>query len=211
MATEQWTDFTAIPDGTEVFNHGYSQCVALANRYNEDAVGGEFVPVGSAYQWWTERENLTQIRDAYVPAGSPAVGALFVARGGIYDARDGHIGVVTGVNGDGTFTTMEQNAEHRFVGRYTRANAPEVLGFLVPRPNPAAAAAPPPEEDDMTIYIRRDSKSTVYAYSPLTGKARGLSTLQWTVIKRAYANAGLRLPLTEEGPAAMRALIGKER
>lgn len=211
MATEQWAEFTAIPNGTEVFNHGYSQCVALANRYNEEAVGGAFVPVASAFQWWTERDALPQLRDTYFASAAPVAGALFVARGGIYDARDGHIGVVTGVNADGSFTTMEQNAEQRFVGRYTRVNGAEVLGFLVPRPNPAVPAAPQSEEDDMTIYIRRDSKSTVYAYSPITGRTRGLSTLQWTVIKRAHASAGLSIPLTEEGPAAMRALVGKER
>ncbi|WP_353144738.1 CHAP domain-containing protein [Acinetobacter pragensis] len=208
---DTWTAFTAIPNDTQILNHGYSQCVALANLYNEETVGGEFVPVASAYQWWTERGSLPQIRDSYTPSSTPKPGALFVARGGLYDARDGHIGVVTGVNADGSFNTMEQNAGRRYVGRYTRTRDANVLGFLIPKPNPAAPAAPLSEEDDMTIYIRRDSAGTVYAYSPLTGKARALTTLQWTVTKRAYANAGLKLPLTEEGPAAMKALVGKER
>lgn len=208
---DTWADFTAIPNDTRILNHGFDQCVALANLYNEETVGGEFVPVASAYQWWTERGALPQIRDSYTPSSTPKPGALFVARGGMYDARDGHIGVVTAVNPDGSFTTMEQNADRRFVGRYTRTRDENVLGFLVPNPNPAAPAAPTSEEDDMTIFIRRDPKATVYAYSPQTGKARALTSLQWTVTQRAYAAAGLKLPLTQEGPDAMKALVGKER
>ncbi len=209
---EKWQSFTRIPDGTEVFNHGYSQCVALANRYNEETVGGTFVPVASAFEWWTERDALPQLRDTYASSGAPVAGALFVARGGIYDARDGHIGVVTGVNADGSFTTMEQNAEQRFVGRYTRTNGAGVLGFLVPRPNPAVPAAPnSEEEEEMTIFIRRDERATVYAYSPQTGKSRALTTLQWNVIRRAYTAAGQKVPLTQEGPDALKALVGKER
>lgn len=210
MSADTWAEFTSIPNDTQIKNHEYDQCVALANLYNESTVGGEFVPVASAFQWWTERGSLPQIRDVYTPAAAPAPGALFVAKGGLYDDRDGHIGVVTGVNADGSFNTMEQNAGRRYVGRYTRSRT-NILGFLIPKPNPAAPAAPLSEEDDMTIYLRRDSRSTVWAYSPLTGKARALTTLQWDVTKRAYANASLKLPLTEEGPDAMKALVGKER
>ena len=144
MATSMtWASFTAIPDGTKVFNHGYSECVALANLYHESVIGGSFVPVNSAYQWWTQFGSYATLRNNYAQAGHPVAGAVVVSKGGPYNNIDGHIGVVTRVHGNGTFDTMEQNAAHRYVWRYNR-NMWGVLGFLIPHNNPANQ-----EEDDM--------------------------------------------------------------
>lgn len=134
-------DFLAIPNGTRVYNHGWDQCVALANLYHESVIGGKFIAVGSAFQWWTT--NQPELNRLYTRSSTPVAGAIFVARYGIYDAPNGHIGVVTGVNSNGTFNTMEQNAgTWRYVGRYTRGMA-NILGFWVPRNNPMGSTPPP--------------------------------------------------------------------
>jgi len=145
-----WAQFTAQPNGTRIYNHGYDQCVALANQYHEEVIGGSFVPVGSAFQWWTEYSSQPNIYSKYVQARKPVAGAIFVARYGIYDAPNGHIGVVTSVNNDGTFQTMEQNAgTWRYLGRYTRTLA-NVLGFLIPKNNPAG------DDDVVTQQDKQD-------------------------------------------------------
>lgn len=134
-----WAEFTGTPNGTRILNYGFDQCVALANHYHA-MLGGQFVPVQSAFQWWTNR--YPQVDAIYDRSATPVPGALFVSRGGIYNQPDGHIGVVTAVHPDGTFDTMEQNAgTWRYLGRYRRSMA-NILGFLVPKNNPASE--PPP-------------------------------------------------------------------
>lgn len=141
MAT--WQQFTSIPNGTQVFNHLMDQCVALANLYHEDVIGGSFVPVPSAYMWWDYFWNYQTLTDNYTQSNVAVPGAIFISRYGLYDAPNGHIGVVTSVNDNGTFNTMEQNAgTWRYVGRYTRGYS-NMLGFLVPKNNPAALAPLP--------------------------------------------------------------------
>ena len=131
-----WAEFTAIPNGTRVYNHGYDQCVALFNLFHEDVLGGSFVPVGSAYQLWTNFSSYPQLTSKYRQSSVPVPGAVFLGRYGIYQAANGHVGIVTSVNG-GQFNTMEQNAgTWRYVGRYTRGMA-NILGFLIPINNPA--------------------------------------------------------------------------
>ena len=166
MATRMtWDSFIAIPNGTRIKNHGYDQCVALANLYHESVIGGSFVPVPSAYQWWTQFGSYATLRDNYTQSGTPVAGAIFVSKGGPYNNVDGHIGVVTSVNGNGTFNTMEQNATYRDVWRYTR-NMAGVYGFLIPKNNPAggSSAKPTPEtteeEDLMAIYLRPTGNSS---------------------------------------------------
>lgn len=156
-----WTQFNSIPNGTRVLNHGWDQCVALANLYHEDVIGGSFVPVGSAYQWWTEFWNFRTLTDNYTPSNTAVPGAIFVARYGLYDAPNGHIGVVTHVNPDGSFNTMEQNAgTWRYVGRYHRGYT-NVLGFLIPKKNPAKAPAKPVVKPEPTP----EWEDTLYAFS----------------------------------------------
>lgn len=154
-----WGKFTSIPNGTKVFNNGYDQCVALANRYWADVLGLPLpAGIGSAYQWWTTRGNQPNLLNNATFSSTPVAGALFVSRYGIYNAPDGHIGIVTAVHGDGTFDTMEQNAgTWRYVGRYRRGMA-NMLGFIVPNNNPALAGASKPnetprEEDEMQSVV----------------------------------------------------------
>ncbi len=125
--------FVSLPNGTRIVNYDCDQCVALANQYHQ-GVRGLPLPsgFGSAHQWWTEFDRQPNLYNNYVRSNTPVEGALFVARGGIYDARDGHIGVVTGV-GAKSFQTMEQNAgTWRYLGRYTRPAGNGLLGFLNP-------------------------------------------------------------------------------
>lgn len=133
-----WAQFTAQPNGTRIYNHGFDQCVALANQYHEDVIGGSFVGVSSAFQWWTNFGSYATLTANYVQVSSnPQAGDIFVARYGIYNAQHGHIGVVTRGWDGSTFGTMEQNAgTWRYLGRYNRSMA-NVLGFLRPRKNPA--------------------------------------------------------------------------
>ena len=137
-----WKQFLEIPNGTQILNHSFDQCVAVANFYHENVIGGSFVPVDSAYQWWTDFSNFSTLSSNYSRSQTAQVGAIFVAFGGLYDGINGHIGVVTGLNPDGTFNTIEQNAgTWRYKGVYTR-DMTNVLGFLIPKNNPAVAKAP---------------------------------------------------------------------
>ena len=133
MAT--WNDIVNMPNNTRVFNHGFDQCVALANHYHENVLGGSFVPVASAHQWWTNFENYSQLTSKYYKSADSVPGAIFISRGGIYDGVHGHIGIVLSDTAT-HINTLEQNAGVRYVGRYTR-NMNNIYGFLVPFDNPA--------------------------------------------------------------------------
>lgn len=144
-----WATVTGLPTGSRIFNHGFDECVALANWYHEGILGGDFVPVNSAHEWWNNSYN--QIDAIYTRSAHPAPGALFVARGGIYNTPHGHIGIVTAVHDNGTFSTLEQNAEgHRYVDRYTRSTR-NVLGFLIPKHNPAGGSASGSQNGELTM------------------------------------------------------------
>ena len=171
-----WKQFNEIPNGTRVINHGWDQCVALANLYHESVIGGSFVGVPSAYMWWTQFGSWKTLTDNYRTSQTPVPGAIFVSRYGLYDAPNGHIGVVTSVNGNGTFNTMEQNAgTWRYVGRYTR-DMRNILGFLVPRDNPATPKHDQAEKPTTsTQKIRKRNKETedmVYIYRKISGGAQ---------------------------------------
>lgn len=141
---ETWSQFSSIPNGTRIFNHGADECVALANRYHEQVIGGAFIGVTAAHQWWTR--EWAEINRLYTKSLFPVVGAIFISQGGIYDRTFGHIGVVTGVNANGSFTTLEQNAGSgpaRWAYRYTRANDDSIWGFLIPRKSPVNSELEP--------------------------------------------------------------------
>lgn len=125
-----WADFLAIPNGTTVFNHGASECVALANLYNEGVLGGGFVAVGSALQWWTN-PNVASVHGFSRLDSAPQVGDIFIASGDLYNLPFGHIGVVVRAWDGSTFGTMEQNVYGEFVSRHDRTMA-NVDGFLRP-------------------------------------------------------------------------------
>ena len=125
-----WQDFLNIPNGETVFNHGASECVALANLYNEGVLGGGFVAVGSALQWWTNT-NVANVHGFTRIDSNPQVGDIFIASCEIYNCQFGHIGVVVRAWDGSTFGTMEQNVYGEFVSRHDRTMA-NVDGFLRP-------------------------------------------------------------------------------
>lgn len=125
-----WSEFLNIPNGETVFNHGASECVALANQYNEGVLGGGFVAVSSALQWWTN-PNVSAVHGFDRISSAPQVGDIFIASGDLYDNYFGHIGVVVRAWDGSTFGTMEQNVYGQFVSRHDRTMA-NVDGFLRP-------------------------------------------------------------------------------
>lgn len=130
------TEFFAIPNGTQVYNHGADQCVALANEFNEGVIGAGFIKVDSAFQWWTDYSSNQILQDNYTQVtDTPQYGDLFIGRYGFYDAPNGHIGVVARSWDGSSFGTMEQNTgkgDMRYVWRHNRTMA-NILGFLRPR------------------------------------------------------------------------------
>jgi LysM repeat protein len=146
------SEFENIPNGEVVFNHGASECVALANQFNEGVLSGGFVAVGAAKDWWFN-ENVASVHGFERITENPQHGDLFVASCEIYDCQYGHIGyVVRGWDGS-TFGTIEQNAGGPGVSRHDRTMA-NVDGFLrtvrqdivnpAPAPTPEPTPAPTP-------------------------------------------------------------------
>lgn len=136
MTLEQ---FFAIPNGTKVFNYGNSQCVALANQYDEGVLQNP-LPTGiqSAFQWWTQYGTQPNLNQQFVQVSSaPIKGDIFVGRGGSYDSTHGHIGVVARDWDGSTFGTMEQGVWSGYNGYVTRLNRnmANILGFLRPIEN----------------------------------------------------------------------------
>lgn len=167
-----WGQFTAQPNGTRVFNHGFDQCVALANQFHEQVLvpPGSFVGVGSAFQWWTDFARYPQLTSKYVqePASAnPQPGWVFVGRYGIYNSQHGHIGVVHRAWDGSTFGTMEQNAgTWRYLGRYNRSKA-NILGFLRPINNPANVPLEPNQRQAGPNGVkRRQGPTTASAELP---------------------------------------------
>lgn len=170
-----WDEFLALPNGTRVLNHSFDQCVALANLFHEQVMGAAIVPVGSAYQWSTHFTGYPQLFNTYtqIPASAdPQPGDIFVSKGGIYNAIDGHIGIVVRAWDGSTFGTKEQNAErNRYVYQtYNRTKA-NMLSYLrpkkspIPAPNPAIHA----KDNSAMLYINlpkaaSDGKSPKYAF-----------------------------------------------
>jgi hypothetical protein len=121
------SEFFNIPDGTRVYNHYYDQCVALVNQYNEGVIGGPFISVDSALEWWSRNDRY----DFYTRETTAKRGDICIASGGLYDGVNGHIFVVTRDWDGHTFGTIEQNGGTRWVARYNRTMA-NVDGFLRP-------------------------------------------------------------------------------
>lgn len=136
-----WAEFLSIPDGTQVWNHGDAQCVALANQFNEGVLGGGFVSVESALDWWTN-PNVADVHGFYRVTENPQPGDICIASCEIYDCTNGHIFVVTRAWDGNTFGTMEQNVYGKWVSRHDRTMA-NVDGFLRPI-NQAPLQAPAP-------------------------------------------------------------------
>lgn len=158
-----WAEFISIPNGTRIFNHGADECVAVANLYHEEVLGGSFIGVTAAHQWWTLQ--WAEIDRLYTKSLSPVAGAIFVGQGGIYDRTSGHIGgVVANVDPAGEwFDTVEQNAGSgaaRYFWRYRRANDNSIWGFLVPKNNPATQPLAPQQRQAGDLPVNRRAAPT---------------------------------------------------
>jgi hypothetical protein len=144
MGSMSWGTFVSIGNGTQILNHGWDQCVAVANRYHEEVIGGSFVPVPSAFMWWTNFWSYATLTKNYIQIAAgdnPRAGDIFISRYGLYNAPHGHIGVVIRDWDGSTFGTLEQNAgTWRYTGRYNRTKQ-NMLGYLRPRNNPATSGA----------------------------------------------------------------------
>lgn len=136
-----WAQFLAIENGTQVFNHQASECVALANQYNEGVLGGGFVNVRWAINWW-DNPNVAAVHNFERITSNPQVGDIFIGSYGLYNAPYGHIGVVIRAWDGSTFGTMEQNVIGEYVTRHDRTMQ-NIDGFLRPI-NQAAIQAPTP-------------------------------------------------------------------
>lgn len=135
-----WNEFVNIPNGTTVFNHGASECVALANQYTEGVLGVGFVHVAWA-RHWIENANVQSVHGFYlVPVSDAREGDIFVGVGGPYDGYYGHIGVVVRGWDGSTFGTMEQNVQGEYVSRHNRG-ANNILGILRPVNAPVSTPA----------------------------------------------------------------------
>lgn len=150
-----WRQFSRIETGTEIRNYDFwdgtqmrpgNQCVAVANLYVEGVLG---LPLPAGYDqardWWEQHDKQPNSYRNFTKSKVPVKGALVVMLGGKYDALHGHIGVVTHVYPDGTFNTREQNAgdgDKRWMSKHTR-DMQNVLGFLVPKVNPAQPSVAP--------------------------------------------------------------------
>lgn len=148
-----WTQFRAIKNGTRIVNYGYDQCVAVANLYHASVLKLPLpVNIESAYQWWTTFNRQPNLYNNYSKSERPVAGAIIVSRGGMYNSIDGHIGVVTHVNDDGTFNTLEQNAKaERYAHHYRRTKTAGVYGFLVPKNNPNSSSTNSTTEGALTM------------------------------------------------------------
>lgn len=170
-----WEELNDLPNGTEIKNHNYSECVAVANQYHQGVLGLRLPSgFGHAREWWTRRAEKPEIYENYTFSQAPAPGALFVARGGIYDAASGHIGVITAVV-PGGFMTLEQNTgtgQRRYLYRYLRTQDPNILGFLIPNRNPATSTPAGQEEENTMKYAIRyveDGWDKVKVFHPESG------------------------------------------
>lgn len=159
--TMTWEQFLNIPTGEEVFNHGASECVALANQYNEGVMGGGFVAVGSALAWWTN-ENVANVHGFTRINDTPQVGDIFIGSGGLYNLPFGHIGVVTRAWDGSTFGTIEQNAGiANAVSRHDRTMQ-NIDGFLRPVNQSHLTVTLAPNQRQASAYgvFRREAPST---------------------------------------------------
>lgn len=175
IAPMPYPGFVSLPNGTEVYNYYANECVAVANLYHEGVLGLR-LPSGftKAREWWERRHEKPELYENYIFSDTPAPGALFVALGGIYDATAGHIGQVPEVRSGG-FTTLEQNtgprAPQRYLYRHFRLNDNNVLGFLIPKRNPASNTSLKPRRRSMsTLYTLSGSNPPLFA---LAGDGQG--------------------------------------
>lgn len=107
--------------GIEVIGYNYyggGQCVGYATWYRNVSGLSNLRPVSAS--WGNARNWAAAARAAgFVVNNTPEVNAVFQTPAGVY----GHVGVVVGINADGSIVVQEANYNYR-VGRITRATIP---------------------------------------------------------------------------------------
>ena len=107
--------------GIEVIGYNYyggGQCVGYATWYRNVSGLSNLRPVSAT--WGNARNWAAAARAAgFVVNNTPEVNAVFQTPAGVY----GHVGVVVGINADGSIVVQEANYNYR-VGRITRATIP---------------------------------------------------------------------------------------
>ena len=107
--------------GIEVIGYNYyggGQCVGYATWYRNVSGLSNLRPVSAS--WGNARNWAAAARAAgFVVDHTPEVNAVFQTPAGVY----GHVGVVVGINPDGSIVVQEANYNYR-VGRITRATIP---------------------------------------------------------------------------------------
>lgn len=107
--------------GIEVIGYNYyggGQCVGYATWYRNVSGLSNLRPVSPT--WGNARNWAAAARAAgFVVNNTPEVNAVFQTPAGVY----GHVGVVVGINADGSIVVQEANYNYR-VGRITRATIP---------------------------------------------------------------------------------------
>ena len=187
------------------------QCHDIWLAYLVDVLGGELgdghAPgaEGFTIEVWRQfpkhRPRLAKLLKKHTGSKGIKAGDVVFWPTGARNHPYSHVVVALGpVGADGTFRCITQNPGRAEI---TRLSARDVAGYLRPIPAkpvkpapPAPKPAPPIEEDEETMfYIRLNAQTTVYAYSPLTGKKRALKTVEWNAIKRAAAAGGGAVPV----------------
>ena len=127
--------FARLPNGIRFVNNGADECVALANFVVVNVHGKPLTRgISSARDFWEKFDEIPDLNRNYTRTQKPRVGALVVMLGHGFDAKHGHVEVVTYVSRNGKkFNTRGQNGRFRWFHKYTRRLDSSVLGFLVPR------------------------------------------------------------------------------
>ena len=117
-----WQMFTRLPNGVRFVNNGADECVALAN-FVVVCVHRKPLPrnIRAARDFWETFDTNPDLNRNYTRSNKPHIGALVIMRSGGFDAKYGHIEVVTYVSKNGKkFNTRGQNGLHRWMWKYTR-------------------------------------------------------------------------------------------
>lgn len=112
---------TSARQGLTIIGYNYyggGECVGYATWYRNVSGLSSLRPVGTM---WGNANSWARsaARDGFRVDKTPEVGAVFQTAAGRY----GHVGIVVGINDDGSIVVQETNYDH-FKGRVTRATIP---------------------------------------------------------------------------------------
>ena len=131
-AAETVDQFVAKYNGILIENHGYHECVALANQYNSEVVGCGFIEANWASDWYKyysydpiEPNYYTQVDAGQQPQkGDLAVWGKYAGTG------DPHIALVIDPMSGNSLSCLTQNPGAAHIATLTRTG---LLGYLRPK------------------------------------------------------------------------------